>query len=305
MRIGYQAIPNAELIAKQLKWHEQSLGVPVEWRQFESGRDVNTAIAAGGIDIGLAGSSAVAAGLAQGLPYDVIAIYDVIGNSEALAARGGINSIAELKGRKIAAPFASTAHYSLLQVLKRNNLGANDVQLIDLNPPDLLAAWTRGDIDAAYVWQPTLQKLYDTGGKPLIASDLVAEQGSPTFDLAVAARAFTGAYPEVVAVYLQNLSLAVDLYRNKPDEALAAIAKELQIAPTSAKAQAAGLVWLTAGEQLAPKFFGGINAPGALGQSLKTTADFLAEQKVIRSTPELGVFQQAAKPAFLQIAQGK
>ena len=31
------------------------------------------------------GSSPAANGLSQGLPYDVIAIYDVIGNSEALA----------------------------------------------------------------------------------------------------------------------------------------------------------------------------------------------------------------------------
>ncbi|HEU4323440.1 MAG TPA: aliphatic sulfonate ABC transporter substrate-binding protein [Roseiflexaceae bacterium] len=305
VRIGYQAIPNAELIAKQLGWHEQALGVPVEWRQFESGRDVNTAIAAGAIDIGLVGSSPAASGLAQGLPYDVIAIHDVIGDSEALAAREEIGTIADLKGKKIAAPFGSTTHYSLLQVLKLNGIGPNDVQLIDLNPSDLLAAWNRGDIDAAYIWQPTLQKLYDSGGKQLTASDKVAGQGFPTFDLAVATRQFTAAYPEVVAIYLQNLSKAVDLYRAQPDEALAAIAKELQITPEEARTQAAGLLWLTAAEQTAPAFFGTADAPGALGQSLKTTADFLVEQQVIRTAPDLPVFQKGASPAFLQQAAGR
>lgn len=305
VRIGYQAIPNAELVAKQLKWHEQSLGVPIEWRQFESGRDVNTAIAAGGIDIGLVGSSPAAAGLASGLPYDVIGIYDVIGDSEALVARGGVGSVAALKGKKIAAPFGSTTHYSLLQVLKLNGLTPGDVQLIDLNPADLLAAWTRGDIDAAYVWQPTLQKLYDSGGSPLTASDKVAAQGFPTFDLAVATRQFSAQYPELVAAYLQNLSRATDLYRARPDQALAAIAAELQITPAEAKAQAAGLIWLTAAEQVGPAYFGRAGAPGALGQALKTTADFLVEQQVIRSAPELAVFQRGANPAPLQRAAGQ
>ncbi|NTU85919.1 MAG: aliphatic sulfonate ABC transporter substrate-binding protein [Chloroflexales bacterium] len=305
VRIGYQVIPNAELLAKHLGWYEQVLGVPIEWKQFESGRDVNTAIAAGGIDIGLVGSSPAANGISQDLPYDVIAIYDVIGNAEALAARAPIASIAELKGKKIGAPFGSTTHYSLLQILQLNGIKPDEVTLLDLNPSDLLAAWTRGDIDAAYVWQPTLQKLYDSGGTKLIGSDEVAAKGFPTFDLAVATRDFSDKYPEVVAAYVQTLSRAVELYRANPEQATAYIAEELSITPDEAKAQIEGLIWLTAEEQLADTYFGTVDKPGALGQALKTTADFLLAQQVIRSTPELPAFQQAANPRFLQLAVGK
>lgn len=305
VRIGYQAIPNAELIAKQLQWHEQALGTTIEWRQFESGRDVNTVIASGSIDIGLVGSSPAAAGLAQGLPYDVIALYDVIGDSEALAVRDSIKSFADLKGKKLGAPFGSTTHYSLLQVLKLNNIGSDEVTLLDFNPSDLLAAWTREDLDGAYVWQPTLQKLYDDGGTKLIGSDEVAAQGFPTFDVAVATRDFSSQYPEVVAVYVQNLSKGVDLYRSDPTQAAELIAKELNITPEEATAQAAGLIWLTAAEQIGADYFGTTAAPGALGQALKTTADFLVEQKVLDSAPDLSVFQSGANPAFLQQAAGQ
>ena len=305
VRIGYQAIPNAEMIAKQLKWHEQALGTAIEWRQFESGRDVNTAIASGSIDIGLVGSSPAAAGLAQGLPYDVIAFYDVIGDSEALAVRDSIATFADLKGKTLAAPFGSTTHYSLLQVLKLNNIEPDEVTLLDFNPSDLLAAWTRGDIDAAYVWQPTLQKLYDDGGTKLIGSDEVAAQGFPTFDVAVATRDFSSQYPEVVALYLQNLSKGVDLYRSDPAQAAELIATELSITPEEATAQAAGLIWLTAAEQISPDYFGTTDAPGALGQAFKTTADFLVEQGVLTTAPDLTVFQQGANPTFLQLAAGQ
>ena len=59
--IGYQDIPNEEIIAKQLGWHEKEMGVKIDWKKFDSGRDVNTAIAAGSVDIGLVGSSPAAA----------------------------------------------------------------------------------------------------------------------------------------------------------------------------------------------------------------------------------------------------
>ena len=46
-------IPNAEIIGKQLGWFEKEMGVKINWKQFDSGRDVNTAMAAGSLDMGL------------------------------------------------------------------------------------------------------------------------------------------------------------------------------------------------------------------------------------------------------------
>ncbi len=66
--IGFQVIPNAEIIAKDLKWQEETMGAPVKWVQLESGRDANTAMLAGSMDIGLVGSSPAAAGIALGHP---------------------------------------------------------------------------------------------------------------------------------------------------------------------------------------------------------------------------------------------
>jgi hypothetical protein len=56
----------------------------------------------------------------------------------------------------VGTPFASTAHYSLLAALAQNQLSASDVRLVDLQPQAILAAWERGDIDAACTWLPTL-----------------------------------------------------------------------------------------------------------------------------------------------------
>ncbi|MEA2446090.1 MAG: taurine transport system substrate-binding protein, partial [Thermoleophilales bacterium] len=113
--IAYQAIPNGDLIVKHQKWLEAAFpNTQIDWKLFDSGGSVNEAVAAGSVDIGLAGSSPVSRGLSQPLEYQVPWIHDVIGDAEALAVKPGIKSIADLKGKKVATPLASTAHYSLL-----------------------------------------------------------------------------------------------------------------------------------------------------------------------------------------------
>lgn len=305
VRVAYQAIPNSERLARGLGMHEKTLGTKITWTQFDSGRDVNTAMASGAIDIGLVGSTPAAAGIARGLNYDVVAIYDVIGKNEALVAKPDIGSFANLKGKKVAAPFGSTTHFSLLKALDANKINANDVQIIDMQPPDMLAAWTRGDIDAGYVWHPTLQKMYDSGGKPLVTSAELAEQGIVTADVMVVSRDFSSKYPEVVAAYLQDLSKATDMYNSDPDAAADVMAKEFGLKKEEILPQMKDLIWLTSEQQIAPEYFGTKDAPGRMGQILKDTADFLVTQKVIENAPDLATFQKGANPTFLQQSVGK
>lgn len=168
IRLGYQAFPSGDLIVKNNQWLEEALpDYNIRWIKFDSGADVNTAFIAGELDFGAIGSSPVARGLSEllNIPYQVAFLLNVAGDNEALIAREGtgISTIADLRGKRIATPFASTSHYSLLAALEQNGLSASDVQLIDLQPQPILAAWERGDIDAAYVWVPTLDELRTSG----------------------------------------------------------------------------------------------------------------------------------------------
>src|ERR1700754_5254833 len=164
IRVGYQTFPSRDLIVKNNRWLEEALpDFNIKWTKFDSGADVNTAFIAKELDFGARGSSPVARRLSAPLniPYKVAFVLDVAGDNEALVARNGtnINSIADLRGKRIATPFASTAHYSLLAALSQNKLSPSDVRLVDLQPQAILAAWDRGDIDAAYTCLPTLDAL--------------------------------------------------------------------------------------------------------------------------------------------------
>lgn len=284
IRIAYQQVPNGDLVVKQLGWLEEAFGdkVKIEWSLFDSGGSVNEAVVAGAVDFGLVGSSPTSRGISSGIGYKVPWIFDVIGAAESLVAKEGINSIADLKGKTVATPFASTAHFSLLAALADAGVAESDVNVIDAAPDDIFAAWERGDIDAAYVWNPNLAKLKASGGTVLITSADLAAKGKTTYDLAIVTNDFADKYPDAVRIWIEQQDRAVRLIKDKPDEAAAAIATELNITPEEAKAQLADLVFVTAADQAGPDYLG-----GGLATNLFAAAKFNVEQgKIDAALPE-------------------
>ena len=294
IRIGYQVIPNGELLAKALGLAKKAFpNSEVQYISFDSGRDVNTAIAANGIDFGLVGSVPAGVGIAQGLPYQVYFIHDVIGAAEALVVKNEIKTIADLKGKKVATPFGSTAHFSLESILQQEKISQNDLTILDLQPPVIVAAWQRGDIDAAYLWQPNLGKLLKDGGTVLISSADLAQKGVVTADVGVVRQEFAQKYPDVVKQYVEVLNQGVKTYRSDPDAAIKALATELNITPEETKSATNELIWLDSTEQKDIKYLGTPETPGEFAKILKDSADFAVVQKKINSAPDLTAYQQA------------
>ncbi|WNG87869.1 glycine betaine ABC transporter substrate-binding protein [Mycobacterium sp. ITM-2016-00317] len=297
IRIGYQTFPSGDLVVKNNKWLEEALpDYNIKWTKFDSGADVNTAFIADELDFGALGSSPVARGLSEPLniPYKVAFVLDVAGDNEALVVRNdaGIDTIGQLRGKRIGTPFASTAHYSLLAALDQNSLSAKDVALIDLQPQAILAAWERGDIDAAYTWLPTLDELRKTG-RDLITSRQLAEAGKPTLDLATVSDAFASAHPDVVEVWRRQQARALDVLRDDPDAAAKAIAAEVGLSPEDVAGQLKQMVFLAPQDISSTEWLGTEGNPGNLAANLQSASQFLADQKQIPAPAPLTAFQDA------------
>lgn len=298
IRIGYQVSPNGELLAKALGLAEKKFpDSKISWLKFDSGRDVNVAIAAGSIDFGLVGTPPGASGIAQGLPYQIYYIHDVIGESEALVVKNnaGIQSLQDLKGKTIATTFGSTSHFSLLSALKQENIKASDIKIIDMQAPDLLAAWQRGDIDGGYTWQPVQSKLLAAGGNIIINSKQVADKGALTGEFGIVHKDFISKYPEAVKTYIAVLDEATRYYRDHPKESSEALSKELGLSPEESLKAMNEIIVLDASQQTHPKYMGTKDQPGEFAKLLKETADFLVEQKTIKSAPDVSEFQKAIR----------
>ena len=296
--IAYQAIPNGDLVVKHERWLEKALpGTTIEWKLFDSGGSVNEAVAAGSVDIGLAGSSPVSRGLSQNLPYEVPWIHDVIGRAEALVVRKGITSVAQLKGRKVATPLASTSHYSLLAALQDSGVPQKDVKVVDAEPDDILAAWSRGDIDGAYVWNPNLAKIEEDGGHVLLTSADLAKEGKTTYDLAVVTKDFAGKYPAAMKTWLAQEDRAVRLFRSDPDAAATAVGAELNIPADDALAQMKDLIFLTADEQAGADYLG-----GGLATNLFAAAQFNQKLGQIPTVASQDSYRKAVDASFVGAA---
>lgn len=301
--LGLQKSITPELIVRYEKKYEEYLGEDVEIVLFDSGADVNTAFASGSIDIGFMGTSAVATGLSNNLDLKVIWINAVIGSAESLVVRkdSGINSIEELKGKRIATPFVSTAHFSLQNALENAGIPINNVNLLDMQPADILAAWKRGDIDGAYVWYPVLGEMLNDGGVVITTSEEQAQTGAITADVSVVRSEFAEQYPEVVKKYIKAQIYGINMFNENHNEAIKSMAGAADITVEAADEQVKGFTYLTAEEQMSEQYLG-TDGVGQISQVLKDEAVFLKEQGSITVIPEQKVFEQAVTSKYIGMA---
>jgi taurine transport system substrate-binding protein len=295
INIAFFTETSPSAIAKGNGWIEDLTKAKINWIEVGSGAEINTAVAAGSVDIGIGiGSAPTAAGLSQAIGYEVIYIRDNIGPAEELTVRAAANikTPADLKGKKVATPFGSTSHFRLLGLLKTNGLTQHDVTVLDLRPDALVAAWQRGDIDAAYVWAPAKSKILAAGGEVFRTYDKLEAAGYVIADLIVARTAFTEAYPDTVVDILKTANRALDVLTATPDKAAEIIAKQAGVTPEVAKVDLADYDFVSPKRQLEENWLGTPGHAGRFAEVLLGTAKFLAEQKSIRSVPDLAVFQK-------------
>lgn len=303
VNIGVQTLITPELVARYEKIYEKYLGTKVNLVQFDSGADVNKAFSGKSVDIAAFGTSPAALGISGNLGFEVFWYYDVIGSAETLIAtkKSGAAKIEDLKGLKVGTPFASTAHYSLLNALKQAGIDPGEVELLDMQPDDIYAAWKRGDIDAAYVWNPVLAEL-KKDGVVITDSAKLAEQGIVTADVGAVRKEFAEQYPDIVVNYVKAQLYALDEFNNNKENAIKEIAKAAGLSEEDAASQVKDFTYPSGEEQITEAYLGTKEKKGALAQNLKNTADFLVEQGSIENAPDLSVFEQSVTGEFVEKA---
>ncbi|WP_317203892.1 taurine ABC transporter substrate-binding protein [Janthinobacterium sp.] len=281
VNIAFQTVVEPSKVAQADGEYEKASGWKINWKKFSSGGDVITAVASGDIQIGYVGSSPLAAAATRGLPIETILVAAEIGGAEALVVRNGSGILKpqDLAGKKIAVPFVSTTHYSLLAALKHWQIDPKSVRILNLRPTEIAAAWQRGDIDAAYVWDPALGKAKESG-KVLTDSAEVAKWGAPTFDAWIVRKDFAAAHPDFVSSFVRVTGKAYAAYRQDGAGWTADSLQAGKIARLTGAAKAdipgllAGSAFPTLAEQAAPRLLG-----GGLAKTIADTAQFLKEQK--------------------------
>ncbi|MFC0675699.1 taurine ABC transporter substrate-binding protein [Brachybacterium hainanense] len=301
-RIGWQAIPNGDLVVKDLELLEACMpNADISWQKMNSGGDVIQAFGSDSLDISLVGSSPAVKAASPPISKDlrVLWIADEIGEAETLVAKDpAVETLADLTGKTIAVPFGSTAHYSLLTLLGEEGL-TEDVRVINLAPDAILAAWQRGEIDAAWIWEPTLAELL-VDGHPITSNADSAEAGAPTFDLVAGTQSFIDENPDFLRMWTVVQAEGARLLNEEPETAATSISVQLGVDKDAALGLLEGYRYPTLEEQAGEEYFGTAAQPGRLGASLAATAEFLEAQGEIDGLAEEPVYTGMPYPDAIE-----
>ncbi|MGX6977689.1 taurine ABC transporter substrate-binding protein [Vagococcus elongatus] len=308
VRIGIIRVPNDKQVAIQqdfFKKYFDDKGIKTSFMFFDSGVAANQAFASGSIDFAEMGYTNGVVACATELPVELIWIHEVLGENEALVAQKelGATSVEDLRGKKIATPFSSTSHLSLLKALEEAKI-EDDVTILDMETAEIVAAWERGDIDAAYTWEPTLSKIKETGDV-LIDSRELAEKGYLTANIDLVHKDFSEKYPNLVRDYLLALNEAVELYKDNPEKAAQAAADALEITEEDALSQMKATEWLTLEEQVGDGYLGTSDNPGKFHDVFYDTAVFLKEQGSIKRVPDEKEVNRFISSKYVELALEK
>lgn len=283
--IGYMPVLNPWIIPLVDKKFEKETGYKINWKQFDSGANVILGMSSGAVDIGYAGSSPTAAAISRGVDASVAWIMTT--SQESLAVRDGTGILAprDLIGKKIAVPFVSTAHFSTVFALEQFGIKPNQVTLLNMQPQQIAAAWERGDIDAAFIWDPALSRILNTG-KVLITSEVVSSWGKPTFDGLLVNNKFTQKNPEFLPKFLKVLSDSyMDYEKNQgswniESEPVKKIAGFLGMGPGDVVNGMSGMTFPSLEKQISCQWLG-CGKEGGVARALASTSEFLKEQRSI------------------------
>ena len=154
LRIGYSDWPGWtawEIADKKGFFQKHGVNVKLEW--FEYGPSID-AFSVGKIDaVGLSNGDAMVLN-ATGARNVIILINDYSNGNDKIVARPGINSVKELKGKKVGVEFGCLSHALLINALTKNGLKESDVELVNMPTHQAAQILETGEVDAVVAWQP-------------------------------------------------------------------------------------------------------------------------------------------------------
>ncbi|MBJ6724371.1 ABC transporter substrate-binding protein [Geomesophilobacter sediminis] len=228
VRIGYQASSTIILLAKSKGFYDEEFakeGVKVKYNLFLAGPPMIEALSGGRLDLVQTGDMPPVAGRAAGIDLKVIANsgIDPAHNALLVGARSFVDSVPELKGKKVGVPVGSSGHHFLFLLLAKHGLKPTDVHVVNLPATELSKALETGNIDAAAVWEPITGNIVHSGVGRVLADSTNIKRSVNVY---LARNEFARANPKLVEAFLRGTKRAVDYFRKHPKAAQEAIAAE-------------------------------------------------------------------------------
>ena len=204
--------PTPNQVAQIEETYDKELGVKVNWKAFDSGNAMSTAMASGDVQIAYSqGLTPFVNAVTKGLPIKVVGIAVeyagadncVVHNDASLDRSTAAMTKKSLKGLKIATPVGNVTHYKLLRTLEYYGVSDKDVTIVPVSGGnDAAAAFLSGQVDIGCAFGGPLNKM-KAEGRVLMTGSQQENVGILTFDVISVTEDFANESPEMVTKFLQ------------------------------------------------------------------------------------------------------
>lgn len=297
VRIGYSAWPGwFPWKVSEEKGLFKAAAVPVTLTWFDGYLDSINALNAGQLDCNSQTLNDTLSSIAAGADLQVVLTNDISSGNDQVIVGPGIRSVADLKGKKVAAEQGTVDHYLLLLGLSKARLTDKDIQFVPLETGAAAAAFVAGKVDAVGVFAPfTTQALKRPGSRTLFSS---REFPGAISDHLVCQRSFVARHPEKIQKIVNSWFATLAAIQADPSGTTAIMATRAAVSPADYRAYDAGTSIYTL-EQNRQAF-----RPGTTMRSLPYAAEqisgFLQAVGLAKSPPKLdGVLE----PKFVDAAR--
>jgi NitT/TauT family transport system substrate-binding protein len=263
----------------------EKYGVKVALKDFADPALIPSALQSGGIQGAMYTYDQVISLVANGNDFRVVMPIDYSNGADAVVALKSIKSMADLKGKKVAYPFATCDNLLVAYGLQKSGLTEADVEGLDTTPENVAGALVGGAVAGA-TYEPNVSKILKldvNGGYHAIYTSASAP-GLIT-DILYFSTDYISKNPKAIDGVIKGYIDGMAFIKDHPDEAYAIVAKYFSTTVDDVKEQAKGAYNIPVAEM------GGYFTPHDDAKSLFTSgkliADVLVKRGQIKAAPKI------------------
>ncbi|MGY2291898.1 aliphatic sulfonate ABC transporter substrate-binding protein [Pseudomonas sp. SDO528_S397] len=235
VHLDYAYYSPVSLVLKHFGWLEQALPhTTVGWVLSQGSNRSLEYLNSGGVDFASSASLSAVLSRANGSPIKSVYVYSRA-EWTALVVRkdSTLHTVADLKGKKIAATKGTDPYLFTLRSLQKAGLKKDDVELVHLQHPDGRTALEKGDVDAWAGLDPHMAASELQAGSRL----LYRNKDFNSYGVVSVTEAFAKAHPQTITKVLGAYEKARDWAVKHPDEFAQLLATESGLPLDVAKLQ--------------------------------------------------------------------
>ncbi|MCD5989168.1 aliphatic sulfonate ABC transporter substrate-binding protein [Pseudomonas sp. CDFA 553] len=285
VKLDYAYYSPVSLVLKHFGWLEKALpDSKVGWVLSQGSNRSLEYLNSGGVDFASSASLAAVLSRANGSPIKSVYVYSRAEWTALLVRKDSpYKTIADLKGKKIAATKGTDPYLFTLRALQQAGLKKDDVELVHLQHPDGRTALEKGDVDAWAGLDPHMAASEVQAGSRL----LYRNKDFNSYGVLSVTEKFAKEHPQTIDTVLSAYEKAREWSVKHPDELAELLAKESGLPLDVAKLQ------LTRTDLSTPQLSGKDVA------SSKGAAPILVSEELVRRGVNVDqVIDQLIDPAF-------